>query len=45
MIFITALLTLVFGFSAFAQQRSEINVALQLAPFKQYYDTREEWPK
>jgi photosystem II stability/assembly factor-like uncharacterized protein len=38
-------LLLLFATSLFAQQPFTINVAEQLAPFKQYYDSREDWPR
>ena len=46
MFLITALLTLLLSLPLFAQQPvRQLNLGEQLAPFKQYYESREDWPR
>ncbi len=46
MLFFTALLTLFLSLPLFAQQPVRmLNVGEQLAPFKQFYESRAEWPR
>lgn len=43
---VTLLLALLIGLQAFAQQPvRQLNLGEQLTPFKQYYESRDEWPR